>query len=383
MTSQARPTSLLKSEKLRIIANLLTTATTKTIMSLKQTPIQMDRSLSIKAWLAPWLTHPDTKLSKVAGDASFRSYYRITAEQNTTGNSLILMDAPPDKESSHSFISLAKAWRQQGVEVPQVLAHDLQLGVALLEDFGDLQFMQKVTNIPSVEVNQLYQQALNQLAGIQKLTKAAAKEHPLPDYTHELLNRELNLFDDWFFEKLLGLPKASLPKNWEVFKQALITSALEQPQVTVHRDYHSRNLMVLETNQLGIIDFQDAVYGPCTYDAVSLIRDCYLDWPEATQQAWLAYFHQVYCQQAAPVSLQTFIRWFDWMGMQRHLKVAGIFSRLALRDGKPNYLQDIPLTLKHLVRAAQNYAELADIQAWLTQVIIPTFNTYLQQRNNG
>jgi len=352
-------------------------------MSLNQTPMQMDRSLSIKAWLKPWLTNSDIRLSIVAGDASFRSYYRIAAEQSITGQSLILMDAPPDKENSLGFISLAKAWHQQGIKVPQIIAHDLQLGIALLEDFGDLQLMQKVAKKQSAKIDTLYRQALYQLAGIQKLAKESAESHPLEDYSAELLMRELNLFDNWFFLGLLKLPKTSLPKNWEAFKQALITSALEQPQVTVHRDYHSRNLMVLEANHLGIIDFQDAVYGPCTYDAVSLIRDSYLDWPEEKQQDWLAYFHQLYCQQATPVSLNTFKRWFDWMGMQRHLKVAGIFSRLNLRDGKPDYLQDIPLTLQHLLRAAKNYPELADIQVWLTELIIPTFDKFLQQHNNG
>ncbi|WP_160169821.1 aminoglycoside phosphotransferase family protein [Marinospirillum insulare] len=351
-------------------------------MSLNQTSTKTDRSLAIRAWLKPWLTNPDAELSIVAGDASFRSYYRVAAEQNTRGKSMILMDAPPEKESSHSFISLAKAWRQQGIKVPQVLAYDLQLGTALLEDFGDLQFMQQVTQLPTSEVDTLYHQALNQLTAIQQLAKTATNDHPLPDYSKELLTQELNLFDDWFYQGLLELPKTSLPKNWAAFKQSLIVSALEQPQVTVHRDYHSRNLMVLGLNQLGIIDFQDAVYGPCTYDAVSLIRDCYLDWPEQTQQAWLAYFHRAYCQQATPVSLAEFKRWFDWMGIHRHLKVAGIFSRLALRDAKPNYLQDIPLTLQHLLRATQNYADFADIQTWLSELVIPSFNAYLQQGNN-
>ena len=348
----------------------------------------MDRSPSIKAWLTPWLNSPTTQLAKVAGGASFRSYYRISAEQSATGTSLILMDAPPNKESSHTFISLAKAWHTLGVRVPQVIAYDLNLGVALLEDLGDLQLMQSVQPKEAAKADAIYRQALKQLAGIQLLCKEAASDHLLPNYSAELLSQELNLFDEWFIQDLLKLSSEAIPANWQAFKQQLITSALEQPQVVVHRDYHSRNLMVLDANssgvsQLGIIDFQDAVYGPCTYDAVSLIRDCYLAWPEVTQQAWLAYFHQLYCQQAEAVSLTEFKRWFDWMGMQRHIKVAGIFSRLWLRDGKAGYLQDIPLTLQHLLQVAQNYPELADLHTWLAKIIIPTFNNFLQRHNNG
>lgn len=348
-------------------------------MSLNQTPVKIERSKSIRTWLKPWLTTPDTQLVTVAGDASFRSYYRISAEQSTTGSSLILMDAPPEKESSHSFISLAKAWHQQNVLVPQVIAYDLQLGAALLEDFGDQQLMLAVKAQPAETTDAIYRQALQQLAAIQKVAANATNEHLLPNYSAELLARELELFDDWLLGELLNLSSATLPAGWSSFKEKLINTALEQPQVTVHRDYHSRNLMLLANNQLGIIDFQDAVHGPCTYDAVSLIRDCYLDWPATTQQAWLAYFHELYNQQAAPVSLDDFKYWFDWMGMQRHLKVAGIFARLWLRDGKGIYLHDVPLTLQHLLKAAQHYPELADIQAWLAEVVIPAFNNFLLQ----
>lgn len=362
----------------------------------------MDRSQRIKTWLQPWLATPNSPLITVAGDASFRSYYRITAAQSTTGgsftgnsftnSSLILMDAPPDKESSESFIRLAKAWHAQGVQVPAVLAYDLQLGVALLEDFGDIQLMQQVqaeattfTKNSTAATDALYRQALQQLMGIQELAN-----DDLPNYSAELLSRELALFDDWLLKDLLNLAPENLPNNWREFQQKLITSALEQPQVTVHRDYHSRNLMVLADNSLGIIDFQDAVIGPCTYDAVSLIRDCYLDWPAATQQTWLKYFYQLYCQAAktaesetveTSVSLAEFTRWFDLMGMQRHLKAAGIFARLWLRDGKASFLQDVPLTLQHLLRAAKHYPELADIHAWLAEVVIPAFDTFLQQHN--
>ena len=342
----------------------------------------MDRSQSIKAWLKPWLKTPNSSLQLVAGDASFRSYFRITAEQSTTASSLILMDAPPDQESSHGFISLAKAWRSLGIKVPQVVAYDLQLGVALLEDFGDLQLMQQVKTHQQTVTNSLYRQALQQLAEIQQLAKNAASEHLIHDYSAELLASELNLFDEWFLKDLLKLPPDTLPLGWASFKEKLIKTALAQPQVTVHRDYHSRNLMVLANNQLGIIDFQDAVYGPCTYDAVSLIRDCYLDWPAETQQAWLVYFHALYCQQNAPVSLEDFKYWFDWMGMQRHIKVAGIFSRLWLRDGKAGYLPDISLTLQHLIEATQHYPELADTQRWLIEVIVPAFNKFLKHYAN-
>ena len=341
----------------------------------------MDRSQRIKAWLKPWLTNPNSTLINVAGDASFRSYYRITAAQSTTGTSLILMDAPPDKESSEMFINLAKAWHAQGVKVPAVVAYDLVLGVALLEDFGDVQLMQRI-KADAIAANKLYRQALQQLMGIQALTNS-----DLPKYSAELLTRELALFDDWLLKDLLKFTPENLPAGWSAFQQKLIASALQQPQVIVHRDYHSRNLMALDDNSLGIIDFQDAVLGACTYDAVSLIRDCYLDWPAATQQTWLAYFYQLYCQAVEKetvetnISLAEFTRWFDWMGMQRHLKAAGIFARLWLRDGKASFLQDIPLTLQHLLRATQHYPELADIQTWLAEVVIPAFTAFLQQHS--
>lgn len=336
----------------------------------------MPRTSQIQTWLQPWLKQANAQPIQVAGDASFRSYYRFSAQQTKLGSSLILMDAPPELESSASFIALAEAWAKAGVRVPQVIASDLTLGVALLEDLGDQQLMQAVQGQPA-SAAQLYPQALRQLAELQLVAQDAAAEHFLPAYDRALLERELHLFDTWLLEQLLEIPATSWPSNWQGLQEHLISQALAQPQVCVHRDYHSRNLMCLEADELGVIDFQDAVYGPCTYDAVSLIRDCYLDWPPEQQQEWLAYFHQLYNQNFAPVSLAEFSRWFDFMGMQRHLKAAGIFARLYLRDGKAGFLADIPLTLQHLIRALAQYHEFSAEQAWLIEVVAPKVQEFL------
>lgn len=346
------------------------------VMSHYQTPVMTERSKALESWLKPWLLNTRCTLISVAGDASFRSYYRLPAAQNIQGKNLILMDAPPEKECSKAFIQLASAWQKQGVKVPELLAYDLDLGVALLQDFGDQQLMRCVDIQQPQAADPLYQQALQQLSQLQQLPADAAENHPLPDYDAALLTRELDLFDDWLLNQLLGITER--PASWQAFRQQLVQAALDQPRVTVHRDYHSRNLMLLDDGQLGILDFQDAVFGPCTYDAVSLIRDCYLLWPESLQQSWLKLAHQLHCQTFEPVSFAQYHHWFDWMGMQRHLKAAGIFARLSLRDGKAGYLQDIPRTLTHLLQALQAYPDYQELHDWLQQDVALPFNTWLQ-----
>ena len=334
-------------------------------------PMPTSRQHQLINWLEPWLTEPaSTQPTLVAGDASFRSYYRLAAEQNRLGSNLIVMDAPPEKESSQRFIQLALSWHQQGLRVPYLYSSCEHQGFALLEDFGDQQLMQAVKPLAAAEADAYYLQALTQLAELQSVPVA-----DLPLYSQELLNQEIQLFEHWLIDQLLQIQ--GLPTGWDAFKQRLVETALEQPQTLVHRDYHSRNLMVTEQNQLGILDFQDAVLGPCTYDAVSLIRDCYLEWPQNWQQHWLQAFQQ---QTYAHISRERFEYWFDWMGMQRHLKAAGIFARLCLRDNKKSYLQDLPLTLKHLQAALKKYPEAADILSWIEQSVEPAVSHYLAQQ---
>lgn len=335
----------------------------------------------IHTWLKPWLTENFTQLKAVAGDASFRSYYRLAATDTQQGQSLILMYAPPEKESLEGFINLALSWQQQGVKVPQVIATHYPLGVALIEDMGNLQFMQQVQNLSPAAASPYYQQAIKSLLGIQQLTSKN-----LPSYNAELLQIEISLFAAWFLP-LLELPATSLPSQWQTFSQQLISSALNQPQVVVHRDYHSRNLMLLNAanpaqSELGIIDFQDAVLGPCTYDLVSLTKDCYLNWPKANQDDWFNFFYQGFVQQFKEdanelPSQENLYKSYQLMGMQRHIKVLGIFARLYQRDSKSGYLADLPLTLEHLIAASRLYAEFDWLTTWLEEVIQPRLNLVL------
>lgn len=338
--------------------------------------LQPSRDQQLLDWLRPYLKDNFTRLQSVAGDASFRRYYRLDAKENQYSCDLIVMDAPPEKEASDRFLDLAQRWHQQGIAVPQVIQSDLTQGLALLEDFGDQQLMQAVREEQPEAADPLYRQALRQLAQLQ--TTDALQAQNLPKYDASLLHRELALFDEWLLEGLLALDLKQSPKRWPDFQQALIDRALAQPQTLVHRDYHSRNLMVRkDARPLGILDFQDAVLGPQTYDAVSLIRDCYLTWPTTHQQAWLSYFYQL---TQPSISWADYQQDFDWMGMQRHLKAAGIFARLWLRDGKPQYLADLPRTLKHLTSSLQYYPQWADIHDWLIQVIEPAIKQRVNTR---
>lgn len=368
----------------------------------------------IHHWLKPWLTDKFTQLSPVAGDASFRRYYRLAADDNTQKTDLILMYAPPAQEDLAKFIRLAKNWQAQGVKVPNIIAVNEQLGVALLEDFGNQQLMQEVENLKPKAADKYYHAALD---GVLHLQQTNPKD--LPSYTEQLLQDEINLFTEWFLP-LIGVPLTSLPAQWSAFTQQLVDSALNQPQLPVHRDYHSRNLMLLakeeaasapavaekdekateadkskeaasETTQeqkiprldLGILDFQDAVIGPCTYDVVSLIKDCYLDWPRKRQLAWFDYYYQGLVKEFSAsqqlLSKKELERSFQLMGMQRHLKVLGIFARLYQRDTKPNYLADLPLTLKHLIQASRRYPEYTWLASWLQQQIKPRLERVLPQ----
>jgi len=337
-----------------------------------QEPLYPARYQQLIEWLQPWLKKGFSSLTQVAGDASFRRYYRLAAKDNRENRDLIVMDAPPEKEASDRFLHLAQLWQQEGISVPRVIGSSLEEGFALLEDFGNKQLMQAVCSDKPEEADPLYRQALRQLAELQGLPNSKVQQ--LPHYDATLLQAELALFDQWLLDRLLQLNQ-SRPARWQDFQNQLVQLALAQPTGLVHRDYHSRNLMVTQGDQLGILDFQDAVIGPLTYDAVSLIRDCYLDWPEAWQQSWLEYFYQL-TQPAA--SLEDYRLWFDWMGMQRHLKAAGIFVRLWLRDGKPSYLKDLPRTLQHLTKTLQHYPEWADISLWLSQEIQPRLENKLQ-----
>lgn len=305
-------------------------------------------------------------LEPVSGDASFRRYFRVFLEQG----SLIVMDAPPDKENSVPFVAIAQHWRSHGVPVPQIMAQDLQKGFLLLTDFGDSVYLGQ---LGEETADRLYQQALEALLQIQQCP--ASPDYPLPPYDAAKLQAEMHLCPQWFFSKLLAmdLTDSELGMLEQVFAM-LVKSALEQPQVNVHRDFHSRNLMLPPGGDIGVLDFQDAVYGPITYDLVSLLRDCYINWLPQQEIHWI----ETYVDQAriaglisARVSREQFIRWFDWMGLQRHIKCVGIFSRLCLRDGKAGYLRDIPRTFGYIKRVCAHYPQLAEFNDWLEVKVIP------------
>lgn len=317
------------------------------------------------AWLDRVLTEAPGTPEPVAGDASFRRYFRVQTPQG----SRIVMDAPPEKESCTAFTALTRHWHALGLHVPALLAEDHAQGFLLLEDLGDRLYLEALTNERTAD--RLYGDALAALVRIQGLP--SPPDHPLPLYDRERLQQEMQLFPDWLLEQKLGLQLSSQEQAMLATTFATLTeSALAQPRVTVHRDYHSRNLLVAESNNPGIIDFQDAVTGPITYDAASLLRDCYIAWPLEKVHQWLEDY-RIRAQEAGlhQADEATFQQWFELMGIQRHLKASGIFARLDQRDGKPRYLTDIPRTLGYIIAAARRQPALEHFGDWLAERVAP------------
>lgn len=310
------------------------------------------RQQELLKWLSEVLKTDDFTCETASSDASFRRYFRVSL----SGQTYIAMDAPPEKEDCTAFLAIAKLLRQQGVNAPKVFKQSLSKGFLLLSDLGKACFLDKLT---LESVDNLYSQAVGVLHLVHELPVLGLT---IPAYDSELLQREMDLFNVWFLDGLLGI-KLSTSEHTELtaMMDVLIESALEQPQVFVHRDYHSRNLMLADKGEIGVIDFQDAVVGPITYDLVSLFRDCYIDWPDDKVYAWLDQFLQQRHTKGCLYNVDTasFYQWFDLMGAQRHMKAIGIFSRLLLRDKKSGYLQDIPRTLGYLVNVCSQYKALS------------------------
>ena len=307
------------------------------------------------------LAEPQGSLLTVSGDASFRRYFRQPVNQG----SYIAVDAPPDKENSAPFVNIAQHWFAQGVNVPQVICADLEQGFMLLSDMGD-QMLYPL--LASGQADDYYPKAFDSLIAIQQT------HYELPPYNTELLDREMALFTDWYLAEHLDFPlsrndKFMLEETFELLRE----SALGQVQVPVHRDYHSRNIMVLDDDSLGIIDFQDGVYGPITYDLASILRDAYIDWPQQQVEDWA----KLYFAKAREAGLigalsdDQLMLWFDWMGLQRHIKIVGIFARLNIRDGKPAYMADIPRTFKYIREVSAKYDALIPFHTWLEQTLVP------------
>ncbi len=312
-------------------------------------------------WLSNDLSLAVDRFEPASSDASFRRYFRIY----TKGTTYIVMDAPPDKENIEAFIKVAKLLSVPGVNVPTIFQSNLAHGFLLLEDFGTTCYLDSLK--PS-NADHLYQRALDSL--FQQQTHIALDNLEIPYYDRPLLMRELGIFEEWFAMRYLNTP---IPEPLRTgVNELLITSALEQPLTFAHRDYHSRNLMDLGNGKPGIIDFQDAVIGPITYDLVSLLKDCYISWPKAQIDHWRnGYFQRLLQHGIIDCSQAQFKRWFDLMGLQRHLKAIGIFARLHLRDGKSAYLNDIPRTMDYVTKNCTLYPELSEFAGFLNQQVLP------------
>lgn len=337
-------------------------------MSLPQqysrSPFMDQRYQLLQDWLKTTL-RSDFIIKPLAGDASFRRYFRIYHQDQTW----VAMDAPPSHENIVPFITIAEMLQKHQVHAPAIIYRHLEHGFLLLSDLGDNLFLPAL-NANNVE--QLYGQAFHTLHHIQ-----ACETTDLPLFDQATILRELSLFVEWFLIKHLELNLSMNDhKILERTFKLLIESAQAQPQCFVHRDYHSRNLLWLPDQQVGVLDFQDAVRGPITYDLVSLVRDCYVAWPPEQVTQWLLQFQQAALdrKQLDETSPERFILWADWMGMQRHFKAIGIFSRLNHRDGKQSYLKDIPRTLNYVHQVAQKYPEFQNFRSWLEDKILSVEN---------
>jgi aminoglycoside/choline kinase family phosphotransferase len=338
------------------------------------------RLVALTAWVVDDLGFAQSRIEPASADASFRRYFRLTRG----AESYIVMDAPPDKEDVAPFIAVARSLKSIGLNVPVVLARDERQGFLLLSDLGVRQYLDELNANRDLdsnrdldanrEVDRLYADALSALVTLQTKGDTAARE--LPPYDRALLLREMELLPEWFMQWHLGTTvgaaeRAVLGRAFDV----LASAALEQPSAFVHRDYHSRNLLVCAEDNPGILDFQDAVRGPVTYDAVSLLKDCYIAWPVDRVHDWLLKYRRELKDAGFALAGDEaqFVRWFDLMGLQRHIKVLGIFARLFYRDGKPGYLKDLPRVLDYVRTTAARYSETAELAEFVSTRIDPAF----------
>ncbi|RON82644.1 aminoglycoside phosphotransferase family protein [Pseudomonas fluorescens] len=326
---------------------------------LQHLKVWLDEQLAILFADQGWGAVPPATLTAASSDASFRRYFRWEGE----GRSFVVMDAPPPQENCKPFVDIAFLLAKSGINVPKIYAEDLERGFLLLNDLGNKTYLDV---IDSENADALFSDALQALLAFQQLPMVA----PLPSYDVALLRRELELFPEWYVKRELGIEfDAAQQQQWQAVSDLLIDSALAQPKVLVHRDYMPRNLMLSEPNP-GVLDFQDAVYGPVTYDVTCLFKDAFLSWPEERVRGWL----ESYWQQASGLDIpvqadfEDFLRASDLMGVQRHLKVIGIFARICHRDGKPRYLADVPRFFAYIEAVLARRPELADLQALLASL---------------
>jgi N-acetylmuramate 1-kinase len=314
----------------------------------------IDRKQQLETWLQANLNRAFT-LTVASADASFRRYFRVHLPNEYLGHkTLIAMDAPPPQEDCAPFVKVAKLMLDAGLNVPEVIAQDLQNGFLLLSDLGDDTYLSQL-NADNAQA--LYGAATDALIKLQ----LKSQPNVLPPYDEVLLTREMQLFPDWYIAKHLNFTLNAEQQGWlQITFDVLNKNILAQGQVTVHRDYHSRNLMITQDNNPGILDFQDAVYGAITYDLVSLLKDAYIQWDEEQVIDFAVRYWEKARKLKLPVpqDFSEFYRDFEWMGAQRHIKVLGIFARLSIRDGKDGYLKDMPLVMHYLRKVCERYVEL-------------------------
>ncbi|VVN68457.1 aminoglycoside phosphotransferase family protein [Pseudomonas fluorescens] len=329
---------------------------------LQHLKVWLDEQLAILYAAQDWGSVPPATLTAASSDASFRRYFRWEGE----GRSFVVMDAPPPQENCKPFVDIAFLLGTCAINVPKIYAQDLPRGFLLLNDLGNKTYLEV---IDSENADTLFKDALQALLAFQQLPMDA----PLPSYDVALLRRELELFPEWYVGRELGIQFDQQQRAlWQRVSDRLIDSALAQPKVLVHRDYMPRNLMLSDPNP-GVLDFQDAVYGPVTYDVTCLFKDAFLSWPDARVQGWLKdYWHQA-ASLGIPVQsdFQDFLRASDLMGVQRHLKVIGIFARICHRDGKPRYLGDVPRFFAYIEAVVARRPELAELAELLNSLRQP------------
>ena len=318
------------------------------------------RRAAVESWLAAQLRGARFSLACASVDASFRRYFRASLPD---GRSYVVMDAPPEQEDCRPFVHVARLLRAAGVHAPEVHAEDLAQGFLLLADLGTQTYLQALN---ADNAARLLGEATDALLRWQLATRPGE----LPPYDEALLRREMNLFPEWYVSRHLGVELSNAQKaELEGIYRLLVKSALAQPAVYVHRDYMPRNLMVSEPNP-GVLDFQDAVLGPITYDMVSLLRDAFVSWDEERVLDWSVRYWEKAKRAGLPVEtgFAEFWRAFEWMGLQRHLKVLGIFARINYRDGKPKYLEDTPRFIRYARAVSERYAALAPLARLLDEL---------------
>ncbi|MGD8783329.1 MAG: phosphotransferase [Thioalkalispiraceae bacterium] len=326
--------------------------------------IKDQRFQELQDWAHQLFGNQQLEIQPASADASFRRYFRV----RFAGESYIIMDAPPDKEDSEPFVRISGYLAELNLNVPKVIESEISKGIYLLTDLGSKPYLDYLNDNT---VEELYADAMQALEVIH--LGGERYREKLPPYSYELLHREMDLYSDWFLERHLQLQLNDAQRErLEQTYTLLSASALEQPTVFVHRDYHSRNLMLQKVGNPGILDFQDAVWGPVSYDLVSLLRDCYIAWPRERVVAWVKQYYSRLSSSSllAGVSQRDFLRWFDLMGVQRQLKATGIFARLNYRDNKPGYLNDIPRTMRYVLSVASDYQELKPFLSLLEELAV-------------